>query len=593
MRCAWLALILASALLFRVGSAGAQGYNNGPYGGGGGGGGASSAAITLSSFGCIGNGVVDDAPCFRAARDKALSNLSAVPNSATTIYGAAGATYNLTSIKTSGDGCGTNNTYVCDANANNITWNGNGARITTSGNSAFLFSTTKAYNSPGTYGTGHPFTNALRGARSVTLITPASATDYTVGDVLWLCGEVTDFNDCEVNKLVANSGVSTGILTLANPLSKDMNTGTPAVVDTQSFTGFNHTIKNWTVVLGPHDYFTDQEGVTGIYEDNVHVSCTACNGIEFTNSTMNRHVTNSWFENDSPNCGGGVVFDDGSVDGFVENSTLRVSGCAAGEGVLGGGEGSARLHFSNNTIINNDFASGDTCIDFTATWDSTITGNMINSANGFAYVTNNGAGANYTAGAGNTAVGNTIQQGLIKFGGLEDQFVGNTITAGTVNGAGFQVQCGGGPVNFSHNNIYFINGNGLVINFPATVGCLSSLFDGNYFQRTGGSAVNWFNVPDPGSPQTWPLTITNNVFNPVSGGIVYAGSAAANLPQRVISNNTGTADYKGSFLFASIGTNLVNNGDTRYCSDCTIANPCAGSGSGAYAKRLNGINVCN
>jgi hypothetical protein len=35
------------------------------------------------------------------------------------------------------------------------------------------------------------------------------------------------------------------------------------------------------------------------------------------------------------------------------------------------------------------------------------------------------------------------------------------------------------------------------------------------------------------------------------------------------------------------------NGTFYYCSDCTIANPCAGGGTGALAKRLAGVWVCN
>jgi hypothetical protein len=35
------------------------------------------------------------------------------------------------------------------------------------------------------------------------------------------------------------------------------------------------------------------------------------------------------------------------------------------------------------------------------------------------------------------------------------------------------------------------------------------------------------------------------------------------------------------------------NGTMIYCSDCTIASPCAGGGTGAIAKRLNGAWVCN
>ena len=43
--------------------------------------------------------------------------------------------------------------------------------------------------------------------------------------------------------------------------------------------------------------------------------------------------------------------------------------------------------------------------------------------------------------------------------------------------------------------------------------------------------------------------------------------------------------------FATLGSQ--KNGTVTYCSDCTIANPCAGSGTGAIAKKLNGVWVCN
>ena len=43
--------------------------------------------------------------------------------------------------------------------------------------------------------------------------------------------------------------------------------------------------------------------------------------------------------------------------------------------------------------------------------------------------------------------------------------------------------------------------------------------------------------------------------------------------------------------FANLGT--PSNGTIVYCSDCTIAYPCAGGGTGALAKRLNGAWVCN
>ena len=43
--------------------------------------------------------------------------------------------------------------------------------------------------------------------------------------------------------------------------------------------------------------------------------------------------------------------------------------------------------------------------------------------------------------------------------------------------------------------------------------------------------------------------------------------------------------------FAALGTPA--NGSIAYCSDCTEADPCAGSGTGALAKRLNGRWDCN
>lgn len=44
-------------------------------------------------------------------------------------------------------------------------------------------------------------------------------------------------------------------------------------------------------------------------------------------------------------------------------------------------------------------------------------------------------------------------------------------------------------------------------------------------------------------------------------------------------------------IFSGLGTPA--NGTIVYCSDCTIANPCASGGTGALAKRLNGAWVCN
>jgi hypothetical protein len=75
--------------------------------------------------------------------------------------------------------------------------------------------------------------------------------------------------------------------------------------------------------------------------------------------------------------------------------------------------------------------------------------------------------------------------------------------------------------------------------------------------------------------------------------ICYGDSTAHGLK---CSNNAGSFESvigppSGGTVFHSLGT--PPNGTVRFCPDCTIANPCAGSGTGAIAKRLNGVWVCN
>ena len=53
--------------------------------------------------------------------------------------------------------------------------------------------------------------------------------------------------------------------------------------------------------------------------------------------------------------------------------------------------------------------------------------------------------------------------------------------------------------------------------------------------------------------------------------------------------NFGGVD--AAVTFSTLGTPA--NGSYEYCSNCTITSPCAGSGTGAFAKRLNGVWVCN
>lgn len=76
-------------------------------------------------------------------------------------------------------------------------------------------------------------------------------------------------------------------------------------------------------------------------------------------------------------------------------------------------------------------------------------------------------------------------------------------------------------------------------------------------------------------------------INAASGQSLFikVGNASA-----ITINSDQSATFAGT-TFGSLGT--PSNGTLRYCTDCTIANPCAGGGTGALAKRLNGVWVCN
>ena len=73
------------------------------------------------------------------------------------------------------------------------------------------------------------------------------------------------------------------------------------------------------------------------------------------------------------------------------------------------------------------------------------------------------------------------------------------------------------------------------------------------------------------------------VTNP---GIAVSAAVGGQTQGIIILRGDGTTQ-----VFASLGA--ATNGSMIYCSDCTIASPCAGAGSGAIAKRLNGVWICN
>lgn len=78
-------------------------------------------------------------------------------------------------------------------------------------------------------------------------------------------------------------------------------------------------------------------------------------------------------------------------------------------------------------------------------------------------------------------------------------------------------------------------------------------------------------------------------------GLDRDGAGLLGVSNGVAGTNTGDIAFElwvgTAVLQAALGTPA--NGTFLYCSDCTIASPCAGGGTGALAKRLNGVWVCN
>lgn len=82
----------------------------------------------------------------------------------------------------------------------------------------------------------------------------------------------------------------------------------------------------------------------------------------------------------------------------------------------------------------------------------------------------------------------------------------------------------------------------------------------------------------------WDLKIAGNkVGNIHANGVYGGGDFGTSLQQNGL--------VLPGVAFVSLGT--PGNGQITYCNNCTIANPCASGGTGALAKRLNGVWVCN
>ncbi|MBS3105955.1 fibronectin type III domain-containing protein [Candidatus Woesearchaeota archaeon] len=102
------------------------------------------------------------------------------------------------------------------------------------------------------------------------------------------------------------------------------------------------------------------------------------------------------------------------------------------------------------------------------------------------------------------------------------------------------------------------------------------------------------------------IMVQGNILHNFTSGIrTNAGSTLTRIGINTYSSVTTNIDLNGgtATIMDTAGTSFTNatlpatanllDGSTVYCSDCMIANPCVGNGTGAIAKYLNGVKVCN
>ena len=148
---------------------------------------------------------------------------------------------------------------------------------------------------------------------------------------------------------------------------------------------------------------------------------------------------------------------------------------------------------------------------------------------------------------------------------------GSSVTysfAGSTNSGMFM---SGSNLTFSAGGAAFLQSSGGSVVFNKTAVCLGGT----------STAPSLTDGPFTVTGLYWPANHTIAIADTVSGEVArFTG---------------GNANYGYMTMMAVTFANLpaAANGSVLYCSDCTIANPCAGSGTGALAKRLNGAWVCN
>ncbi len=176
------------------------------------------------------------------------------------------------------------------------------------------------------------------------------------------------------------------------------------------------------------------------------------------------------------------------------------------------------------------------------------------------------------------------------------------------------IAAGNSPVNDPSGKLIMLGGNGTLtssqlVSMPIILGprgvvdnpTLPSGLTSLYATDTVGNPGPMLQLDRPsGGSSSTPFIVLSTAGNTTTiGSLEQSGGASGALAVRSGTTATpatlslfGTAVVFPTVTFSTLPASPTN-GMVCYCSDCTIANPCAGGGTGAIAKRLNGVWVCN
>ena len=161
-----------------------------------------------------------------------------------------------------------------------------------------------------------------------------------------------------------------------------------------------------------------------------------------------------------------------------------------------------------------------------------------------------------------------------------------TRTSGSLGFANIPIT--GNQIASATNGVFGIN-----TSLAATFGGIT--ISGNTFSLIGGGVTTCLGIDF-----LFGVVISSNYFGCTQGVVTGANTTGTVGPNFFNGTTPATGTWTNTrfslpfpMTFGQATASTPLNGSMIYCSDCTIANPCAGSGTGALLKRLNGVNVCN